>query len=159
MKIKDLIIILNAFKKQFSSAVFYCWDIFRFLLARRKTNAETLKLFRDSFSLHKVSFRGLAEKKCQKQSFHFSLPKQTLLCPGHSARGMSRSWQGGEQEGFLWCCWAQGEQPRSWQQGPRVGALPSPAGTVPQRKKEAVTANSRTAHLHQSSRFSPPVQC
>lgn len=44
---------------------------FRFFL-RRKTNAETLKFFGDSFSLHKGSLRGLTEQKCQEQYFHFA---------------------------------------------------------------------------------------
>lgn len=35
-----------------------------------------------SFSLRKVPFRGLTEKKCQKQSFHFSLP-QHADCGSH----------------------------------------------------------------------------
>lgn len=149
---------MNSFKKQFSSAVFYCWDIFRFLLTRRKTNAEILKLFGDSFSLHKVSFRGLAEKKCQKPSFHFSLPQ-------HSGSGLPRSLSPWDEQKLAasvrmrnrrdFCGAAEHRESR--QQGPRVWAMPCPAGTVPQSK--AVTANSRSTHLHQSTRFSPPVQC
>lgn len=167
MKIKDLIIIVLRENECILDYFFFSFlllrDIFRFLLTRRKANAEILKICGDKSPSTKCPLESWLRRNVRNNIFTFLCPTTQTLQVGQpvGCAEVDSLLQGeGKQRVLIFvlvvsCGAAVHGESSTGEEGPGAGAVTAPAGTAPQRKKEAVTANSRSTHLHQSNIFFP----